>query len=662
MFDNTGIFNEIKPGKQFDAKLLSMLMPFVGKYRRLLFFAVILVVLITFCDLSLPYVTKVAIDRYIVHRIDPVLSGKGEGQEDGIRYFRVGMNTPQVADIINRHDDLFRKTEDAAFIAYKDLPALTKKELNILRGDDLAGVFWMALLLIGVSLTGFIFNFIQLMVMEYTGQMIMHDLRLEIFRHIQRLSLSFFTKNPVGRLVTRTTNDVQNMHEMFTSVITFVFKDLFLLIGIAIVLLSINARLALICFTALPIVLFTAFRFAHYARGAFRTLRIKIAEINSKLSESIEGIRVIQLYRQERQNLKFFRKLNHEHYLAGMKQIQVFAVFMPIIELLGSVAVALVIYYGGGKVISQSITLGGLVAFISYMRMFFRPVRDIAEKFNIMQNAMSSAERIYLILNNREMITAEGSGGTDSLYFKERLSTLEFKDVSFEYNSGDAVLKGVSFKVNKGETVAIVGPTGAGKTSIVNLITRFYDTVSGSVLINGKDVKRFHPSSIRSDMALVTQDPFLFSGTIRENIAYGNIDSSEEQFRHALELASCAHIVDRLKHGVDTRITGSGKTVSSGERQLISIARAFIRNPGLILLDEATSYIDSESEQHIQDALARLVADRTSVIIAHRLSTARYADRILVLNKGRIVEAGTHEELMEKKAFYYKLNKIQNIT
>ncbi|MBW1892612.1 MAG: ABC transporter ATP-binding protein [Deltaproteobacteria bacterium] len=603
MYYNTGIFNEEKPGKQFDLKLLSMLIPFAGKYRHLLFFAVILVVIITFCDLSLPYVTKIAIDRYIVHRIDPVLL-------------------------------------EASF-----------------RGDDLKGVAWMSLIIVGISCVGFVFNFIQLMIMEYTGQMIMHDLRLKIFHHIQNLSLSFFTKNPVGRLVTRTTNDVQNMHEMFTSVITFVFKDLFLLAGIAIVLLTINARLALICFTALPVVMFTAFKFAHYARDAFRILRIKIAEINSKLSETIEGVRVIQLFRQEEQNRRAFQEVNHEHYLAGMKQIQVFAVFMPVIELLGSIAVAMVIYYGGGRVVSQDITLGGLVAFISYMRMFFRPVRDIAEKFNIMQNAMSSAERIFLILDNREMLA---TSGPEPLYFKEKISKLEFKNVSFEYNPGEAVLDDISFQVVKGETVAVVGPTGAGKTSLVNLIIRFYDTTSGSVLINDKDVKAFHPPSIRSGIALVPQDPFLFSGTIRENIIHGNNGLSDDKFRQVLEFSNCGYLVNRLKDGADTRITGSGSSFSSGERQLISIARAFAKDPGLILLDEATSYIDSESEQHIQDALARLMADRTSVIIAHRLSTARHADRIIALNKGRIVETGTHEELMKRKGFYYRLNKIQN--
>lgn len=657
MFDNTGVFHEKTPGKHYDARLFARLVPFIAKYRRFLLFAVVLVVMITFCDLSLPYITKIAIDRYIVHRIDPVLPEPGKDQGSTTRYYQLDTTDSRAAEIVNRHPDLFTKENNEALIAYKDMPALSRQELGALRRDDLEGVAWMALIFVSISCVGFVFNFLQLMIMEYTGQMIMHDLRLTIFHHVQNLSLSFFTKNPVGRLVTRTTNDVQNMHEMFTSVVTFVFKDLFLLAGIAVVLLTINVRLALICFTALPIVIFTAFRFAHYARDAFRMLRIKIAEINSKLSETIEGVRVIQLFRQEAANSRFFKKINHEHYLAGMKQIRVFAVFMPVIELLGSLAVAMVIYYGGGRVISQSITLGGLVAFISYMRMFFRPVRDIAEKFNIMQNAMSSAEHIFLVLDNRDMLTASGP---EPKAFTESISRLEFRNVVFRYNPDETVFKGLSFEVNQGETLAVVGPTGAGKTSIINLIARFYDAESGSVLINGKDVKSFEPPSIRSDMALVTQDPFLFTGTIRENIAYGNPGLTDAQFENVLDLSNCRYMVERFKDGADTKMVGGGKSISSGEQQLISIARAFAKNPGLILLDEATSYIDSESERHIQEALDRLMKGRTAVIIAHRLSTARHANRIIALHHGRIVEAGTHDALMAQKGFYYRLNKMQN--
>ena len=484
-----------------------------------------------------------------------------------------------------------------------------------------------------------------------------------MFAHIQSLNLSFFNRNPVGRLVTRVTNDVQNMHELFTSVLTFVFKDIFLLAGIAIVLLKINTRLALLSFTVLPLVLFISIYFSSRSRDVFRILRLKTAEINTKFSETIEGIKILQLFLHEKKNFKKFAKLNHEHYNAGMSQTHIFAVFMPVIELFGAFALALIIYFGGSGVITGGMSLGALVAFISYIKMFFRPIRDIAEKYNIMQNAISSAERMFLILDTKNSLTpenlqtAEQSGFQGDLF--ERIELIEFNGVMFNYIKDEAVLKNISFKIHSGETMAVAGPTGSGKTSLINLLLRFYNPVSGAVLINGVDIKNINIEQLRSKTALVTQDPFLFSGTIRENIIFGNRNISKKKLAAVIEASNCMHMIEKFPKGLETRLGEGGESVSSGEKQLISIARAFARNPELIILDEATSYIDSETEIKIQEALSNLTGDKTSVIVAHRLSTARRADRIIVLNKGRIIETGSHLNLMEQKGFYFRLNQLQ---
>ena len=336
--------------------------------------------------------------------------------------------------------------------------------------------------------------------MEYTGQMIMHDLRVGLFTHIQGLSVAFFTRNPVGRLVTRVANDIQNMHELFTSVVAFVFKDLFLLTGIAVVLLSLNWRLALVSFTVIPFVLYASIHFSGQAREAFRILRLKIAEINTRFSETIGGIKVIQLFLQEKRNYLGFKRLNHEHYLAGMRQVHVFAVFMPVIEILGAVAIAVVIFYGGGDVLAQSISLGAIVAFLSYMKMFFRPIRDIAEKYNILQNAMASAERIFLILDSKESLpqpvsdveSGTKSGSKTKVQTLGKISEISLENVTFGYVKGETVLENVSFNITAGRTLAVVGPTGSGKTSIINLIIRFYDPTSGRVLLKGDDIKKIY--------------------------------------------------------------------------------------------------------------------------------------------------------------------------
>jgi len=662
-----GYFEEKQLGKPYDVKLLRRLYPYTKPYKLLFLCSIVLVVFITILDLSLPYVTKIAIDRYIVPGRESVKNNKTARTEVNTRIFKANMSDPKIERVVRKYPDLFRIQGASARIYFRDLDKLDKKDLTVLREHDLSGVTWITTLFLAVVILNFVFDIVQVLIMEYAGQMVMHDLRLRLFNHIQSLSISFFTRNPVGRLVTRATNDIQNMYELFTSVIVFVFKDLFLLVGIAGLLMAINFKLALACFAVIPFVVYASFHFSSQARAAYRTLRIKIAEINTRFSETIGGIKVIQLFLKEKQNYLSFKNLNHEHYLAGMRQIHVFAIFMPVVEIFGATAIAIVIFYGGGSVMAGTISLGALVAFLSYMKMFFTPIRDIAEKYNILQNAMASAERIFLILDSKETIQPlvpdidfqphSTSKSPDASW--DKISEISLENVFFEYVKNEPVLKNVSFRIKAGETCAIVGPTGSGKTTIVNLVIRFYEPTSGQVLLNGVNTKKRHVSELRSKMALVMQDPFLFSESIRDNITLGRDTIPESDFQQILKDSNCQTFIERLPDGVHTVLSEGGASISSGERQLISIARAFASHPDLIILDEATSYIDSETEQKIQEALAKLMANRTSIIVAHRLSTAREADKIIVLNRGQVIESGNHAELMKRRGFYYRLNQLQ---
>jgi len=655
-----GYFEESKLGKTYDVKLLKRLYPFTRPYRLLLFASIALVLMITALDLSLPYVTKVAIDRYIVPQMAPQTDGKSDNPDNKARLLTVDMHNPDKHRLVQKYKHLFNIEGQTASMPYSALSQVDPSDLMILREKDLRGLGLIAALFLGLVAVNFALNFVQKMIMEYTGHMIMHDLRMRLFGHIQNLAVEFFTRNPVARLVTRATNDVQNMHELFTSVISLIFKDLFLLVGIALVMLVLNWKVALVSFIVLPIVVYASLNFSKRARHIFRLLRIKIAEINTRFMETIGGIRVIQLFRQEMPNYGRFKTLNHENYLIGMQQIHVLAVFMPLIELLGVIAVALIIYYGGGRVISGTLSLGDLVAFITYIRMFFRPIRDLAEKYNILQNAMSSAERIFLILDTQNTMHRPQDRPPDDNPDVDQISEIKFDRVSFSYVENEPVLKEISFVIQAGETVAVVGPTGAGKTSLINLLPRFYDPGTGQVRINGYDLKDLNTAAFRSKIALVMQDPFLFSGTIRENIFDGSQPVSEDRAHQIIEAANCKDLVDRLPGGLDTILSEGGASISSGERQLISIARAFARDPQLILFDEATSYIDSQTELQIQKAVTNLMARRTSLVVAHRLSTVKSADRIMVLNRGRIIESGSHTELMDKRGFYYRLQQLQN--
>jgi ATP-binding cassette subfamily B protein len=658
---NAEFFEEKNLGASRDIKLLWRLVPFVRPYRSMLLLSIVMAVGITFLDLALPYATKIAIDRYIVPT-----SGIAAGHGTETRLLDVDIAAPAAADVVRRYPDLFTVNGTLARIEYRQLTKLTETDLAILRKRDISGITWLSAIFLGVIILDFLLNFFQQVIMEITGQKIMHDFRMKLFTHVQDMPVTYFNRNPVARLVTRITNDVQNMQEMFTSVIAFVFKDFFLLTGIMVILLNMNPMLAMIAFWVLPAVYFFSRHYSRQAREAFRIIRTKTAEINTHFSETITGMKVVQLFRQEMNNYRRFEKTNHEYYLAGVQQVHVFAIFMPVIEILGITAVAVIVYFGGVRVLSDQITIGELTAFISYIKLFFRPIRDISEKYNILQNAMSSAERLFQILEDMEKDAPRMLPETEAIDESiasplTAIASLEAQDIGFSYIPGEPVLKNISFSMHAGDTLAVVGPTGSGKTTLMNLITRFYTPDSGEIRINGRDIRTIDAADLRSRIALVTQDPFLFSETIRENILHGIQALSDTDLSAVLEAARCTELIEKLPLGLDTILSEGGASISSGERQLISIARALARNPELIILDEATSYIDSQTEQKIQQALINLMTGRTAIIIAHRLSTARLADRILVMKNGRIIESGTHETLMAQKGFYLMLNLMEKI-
>lgn len=633
-------------GASKDHTLAWRLIPFITPHRRLLMAALALVVILTGLDLSIPWITKEALDRFIA---------PDTGRAD-TRLVTVDAADPYVARFLAAHPGLTQPAEGPVRIPRAAIAAADAPTRLRLRAADITGVTKAALLLLGALFLTFVFGFWQTFLLETMGQRIIHDLRMTLFTHIRKLPVSWFHKNPTGRVVTRVTGDVENLQEMFTSVITFVFKDVFLLAGILAMLLALDPRLAAVTLAVIPVTALATFGFARHSRASFRDLRVRIAEINARLAESIGGMSVIRLFARERETDAAFRRLSDRHFDAGMAQVRIFALFMPAIEVLNATALGLIIFYGGYRVLGGFATLGVLVAYISYLRMFFRPIRDIAEKYNILQNAFSSAERLFLILDT-PVARDEEPGGRQG----DPIDEIAFDNITFGYDAAEPVLKGISLTARHGETIAIVGPTGAGKTSIVSLLARFWEPQSGAIRVNGTPLADLDPHRWRRRIALVMQDPFLFAGTIRENILPDpHHPPAPEALAATLRHAGCGFVLDRLEHGLDTPLTEGGRPLSSGERQLLSIARAFFKDPELLILDEATSYVDSMSEQEIQGALARLMEARTTFIIAHRLSTARNADRILVVREGRIAESGSHDTLMAQNGIYFRMQQMEN--
>ena len=520
---------------------------------------------------------------------------------------------------------------------------------------ELDGLSTIAAFLVLGLIGQFVFSYFEEYRMQMIGQNVMRDLRHKLFSHLQHLDVQYFDKNPVGRLMTRVMGDVQVLNELFTSGVITVFGNLLSILGIMVAMLLYDWKLALITFTVIPIIFGATLIYQIYSRRAFREQRKQYARINAFLQENIVGMTTMKLFAQERRSHLRFNERNRRYLAANLKSIFYFSIFHPLIEVMASVATAVIIWYGGGQIVQGALTFGVLVAFIRYAERFFWPIRELSEKYTIFQNAMASSERIFQLLDTEPTIVSavEKSG-------KETLKgEIEFRNVWFAYNDDDYVLKDVSFKVKSGEKVALVGHTGAGKTSIINLLCRFYEINKGQILIDGVDIQKMNLEEMRRAISIVQQNIFLFSDTIERNISLGDTSISSEQVVRASQDVHLDRFVQKMPDVYGTKIKEDGGGLSVGQKQLVAFARALASDPSILILDEATSSVDTETEILIEDALSRLMENRTSVVIAHRLSTIQNADKIIVMHRGEIRETGSHNELLQKGGIYYRLYQLQ---
>ncbi|MGD0513060.1 MAG: ABC transporter ATP-binding protein [Terriglobales bacterium] len=612
-------------GKAYDSRLMRRLLTYLRPYKWQVGIALASILIKAGADVLGPYLTKIVVDRYLA----PV----------------GGLHTPLDRFLSNK---------------------------------PLVGIAQIATLYVGLLIFSFLLEYLQTYYMQWAGQKTMFDMRAQIFRHLQRMHIGFYDKNPVGRLVTRVTTDVDAVNEMFTSGVVSIFEDVFVLAGIIAIMLHMNWKLALITFAVLPLIGIATKIFRDKVRDSYRRIRVAIARINAYLQEHVSGMVVLQLFNREERAFDKFSEVNAVHMDAFKDAIMAHAVYYPVVEVLSAIAIASVIWFGGNDVIRTTTTLGVLVAFIQYAQRFFRPIQDLSEKYNILQSAMASSERIFKLLDTPAEIVPlavtkvpNGPG------------RIEFDHVWFAYRSvpandhvgtaapgrpveqspttsdPDWVLRDVSFAIEPGETVAIVGHTGAGKTTIISLLMRFYDVQKGAIKIDGVDVKEMDLADLRRRFGVVLQDPFLFSGTVASNIRLGTSGISDQDVEKAAEDVNLADFIRTLPNGFDEEVRERGSTLSTGQKQLISFARALAHDPKILVLDEATSSVDTETEFRVRDALSRMVEGRTSVIIAHRLSTIQRADKIVVMHKGQVREMGSHQQLLAQHGIYYKLYQLQ---
>ena len=608
-------------GKAYDSRLMRRLLAYLWPYKWHALSSLVLTILSAPLVLAGPPLTKAAIDLFL----DP------KRDTSNITGFALTL------------------VKSASFLGF-DTDKWFGESAN-----PAGGILFIAIIFLFANLAAFAVQYAQAIVMQTMGQHIMYDLREEIFAHLQKLSVQFYDQNPVGRLMTRLTTDVDALNEMFTAGVIAIFGDVAMIFYIVIFMFQVNWQLALVSFAIMPFLVALTIWFRLGARSSFRSVRVRIARINAFLQEHITGMPVVQLFNREEKEMRKFDEINEAHRKANIDTIYYYAIFYPVVEIISSVGIALIIWYGGGQVIRGVATIGTLVAFIQLARSFYEPISDISEKYNILQSAMASSERIFKLLD--EPVTIQTP--EKPVRVGRARGRIEFRNVWFAYKEDDWILKDVSFTVEPGERVAFVGHTGAGKTTITSLLLRFYDVQRGQILIDGVDVREMDLQELRANFSIVLQDVFLFSGDIASNIRLGNTRVTDDQLQQAAREVHADDFIQRLPERYNTELRERGAGLSVGQKQLISFARALAYDPPVLILDEATSSIDTETEILIRDAVERLMEGRTSLVVAHRLSTIQSVDKIIVMHKGEIREMGAHQDLLAQRGLYWQLYQLQ---
>jgi len=687
--ESSSFIDDNVEGRGYDLKLMKRLFRFVGPHRKLIFLAMLFMLVSTGVELLLPYITKQGIDKYLaklyqvysdvpsicdsVMTLEPAPGDFIRLSSDTVLVRKASLDGVDPATVHRLEADghLLRDTyyvfpsdrfggqagwtsTDYWIVPEARISSIPPEVLFDIRGSDIRGINRLALLFVGLLLISLFAGYGHVMTLVIAGQRSMYDMRTALFNHIHTLSLNFFSKNPVGRLVTRVSNDVEALNEMFSAVLVNLVKDILLVFGTVAILIAMNFRLAMISLAVLPLFAVASILFRIKARKAYRNVRKYLAELNSSIAEDISGVKVVQIFRQEAARLRRYLAINDNYYRASMNQLYIFGVFRPVINVLSQIGIAAVLIYGGISTISGALTLGALVAFISYVQQMFRPISDMSEKFDIMQSAMASSERIFGIMDTRPEIEESPS----ALQPVRLAGRVEFEKVHFSYDADAPVLKDISFSIEPGRSVALVGPTGAGKTSIISLLTRFWDVDTGRILLDGTDLRDHSTETLRKNISIVLQDAFIFSRSVADNIRL-SAPLSMEEVRRASDLVQATDFIDRLPGGFETVMAERGATLSTGQKQLICFARALAHDPRVLVLDEATSNVDPTTEQLIQQAIETLMRGRTSIIVAHRLSTIQKCDEIMVIDAGRILERGSHQELLSRRGIYYNLYLLQ---
>lgn len=652
-------------------RLLSYLKP----HKWVMVAASAIVLLIIVVELYRPIIIGDAIDNYINGYYTPytVTTADASGavsykdiyltRESGVSpetgYYQLLLYNNEyymVENISATESELLRTADDTLLKEQVEQGAvlLSTEELKELRHFDFIGILQAAGLYLAMLLLGFILNAVNTWILQKMGQNIIYQMREQVFSHIHSLSLSFFNTTPVGKLVTRVSNDTEAVNELFTTILVKLFKNIVKIIGYAVVMLSINVQMALVSFALLPFVTLLTFYFRYMSRKAYQITRNKITELNTFLSEHISGMKLIQVFAREKEKYQEFAGKSEELYRANWREVMTFAIFRPCIYFLSVIAMILVIGTGSSSVLKGSLSLGTLFIFISYISSFFEPIQELAEQFGTLQSSLASAEKVFSILDEKPDIV-----NTDTPTDINILGRIEFKNVWFAYEKEDYILKDISFVIEPGEKVAFVGATGAGKSSILNLIGRYYDIQQGEILIDGVNIKDIHTDVLRAAIGQVQQDVFIFTGDIKSNISLGNESISLEEVKRAAKIVNADSFIEKMPDGYDAPVTERGSTLSAGQRQLLSFARTLAYRPTILVLDEATANIDTETESLITNALEKLMEGRTTIMVAHRLSTIQHADKIIVMHQGRIKESGSHQQLLQQNGLYKKLYDLQ---